>query len=171
MGYLIIGALLLLIVLAMLYLLVRWLWLKGRYGRLLIASSLLALLWSIYDAVYPSESFYAAELQHLIKISLPAESKFIYKTATYPDIHGDYSACFIVHLPATAFDKLKASIASEPMHQTISLGCTHMDKSQRPLNTTANKYILTKRATREDVEISIELIPNHNQAVISWYLW
>jgi hypothetical protein len=164
MGYAIAGVVFLLVILALLYVLVRWLWFKGRYGRLLLTAGFLGVLWLIYDAVYPPESFYAAELQRLVNVSLPAEAQFVYKTATYPDIHGDYSACFIVRLPAVALDKLKTSIASEPAHETKSFGC-----AQKPLNAMANQYTLTKRATREDAEIFIELISNQNLAVISWY--
>ena len=171
MGYAIAGAVLLLVVLALLYVLVRWLWLKGLYGRLLLAAGFLCALRSIYGAVYPPDSFYTAELQRLVKVSLPAEAQFIYKTATYPDIHGDYSACFIVRLPAVALDKLKTSIASEATHETKSVGCGNMDKSVKPLNVMANEYNLTKRATREDAEIFIQLISSQNLAVILWYEW
>ncbi|GEM_PF-3550426 len=171
MEYAIAGVALVIVVLALLYVLVRWLWRKGRYGRLLLAVGFLGVLWSIYDAAYPPESFYAAELQRLVKVSLPAEAQFVYKTATYPDIHGDYSACFIVRLPAVAFEKLKVSIASEPTHEAKSFGCANMDKTLKPLNAMANQYTLTKRATREDAEIFIDLVPNLNLAVISWYAW
>lgn len=171
MGYAITGVALVIVVLALLYVLVRWLWRKGRFGRLLLAAGFLGVSWSIYDAVYPPESFYAAELQRLVKVSLPAEAQFVYKTATYPDMHGDYSACFIVRLLAVAFEKLKASIDSEPTQEAKSLGCANMEKTLRPLNAMANQYTLTERATREDAEIFIELISNQNLAVISWYTW
>jgi hypothetical protein len=171
MGFAIAGVILLLVVLALLYLLVRWLWRKGRYGRLLLAASFIGVLWSIYDAIYPPPSFYTAELQRLVNVSLPAEAQFVYKTATYPDIHGDYSACFIVHLSVAAMEQLKASIASDPVHESKSFGCANMDKTLKPLNAMASHYTLTKRANREDAEIFIELISTSNLAVISWYTW
>ncbi|MCE9633458.1 MAG: hypothetical protein K8Q92_04660 [Methylophilales bacterium] len=171
MGYAIAGVLLLLIVLALIYKSVRWLWLKGLYGRLFLVAGFIGVLWSIYDAIYPPESFYISELQRLTKVILPPEAKFLYKTTSYPDIHGDYSACFIVQLSANAAEKLKDAIASEPFHETKISGCPNIDNTLKPLNVMANQYTLSKRATREDVEIFIELIPNQNLAVISWYEW
>ena len=172
MEYAIAGSVLLLVVLALSYALVRWLWRKGRYGRLLLVAGILGVLWSIYDAIYPPESFYVAELQRLVRLPLPAEARFVHKTATYPDFFGDYSACFIVHLSTDAMAKLKTSIASEPMHEVKADGCANMDENiTKPLNLMANQYNLSKRATREDAEIFIELIPNQNLAVISWNTW
>ncbi|WP_089374732.1 hypothetical protein [Methylobacillus rhizosphaerae] len=61
---------------------------------------------------------YAAELQHFVYSPLKSKDKLIYKTATYPDFHGDYLVFFIVRLPAAAMEKLKTSIVSEPTHET-----------------------------------------------------
>ncbi|TXI47533.1 hypothetical protein [Methylophilus sp.] len=173
MGYigLIILGLLLICIPVLLFFSVRWLWSKGRYGRMFLAASFLWVLWSIYDAVYPPQSFYTSELQRLVKVNLPSDAQFQYKTATYPDIHGDYSVCFIVRLSQTSWEQLKTSISSEPVHETKSDGCANMDKKLKPLSLMASQYTLTNRATREDAEILIELIPKENLAVISWYMW
>ena len=127
--------------------------------------------WSIYDAVYPPESFYVAELKNMVKVNLPSDAQFQFKTATYPDIHGDYSACFIVRLPQASWEQLKNSISSEPVHETKSEGCANMDKKLKPLNLMASQYNLSKRVSRENAEIFIELISDQKLAVISWYTW
>jgi hypothetical protein len=154
-----------------LYFLTRWLWSKGENGRLILCLGLVVLIWGIQDAIFPPESFYKSELKRLVNVDLPNDTKFQFKNASLPDLHGDYSACFIVLLSPNSWATLKASIESEPVQHSQSDGCTHKRGTRHPWNLAASQYTLTKRSTREDAEIQISLIPNENLAVISWYLW
>ena len=74
MGFTIAIVALLLVVLTLPYVLARWLWSKGRHGQLCLAAGFLWVLWSIYDAVYPPESFYVVELKILVKVNLPSDA-------------------------------------------------------------------------------------------------
>ena len=71
---------------------------------------LLILSFSIYKAFYPSEEFYIQEWKYSTDLPFPESGEIVWKDATYPDIHGDYSASAIVELSSQDFIKLRNSI-------------------------------------------------------------
>lgn len=68
------------------------------------------LSFEIYRALYPFEEFYVEEWCSNTDLPFPKSSNIIWKTATYPDQHGDYTSTAIIKLPALEFIKLKTAI-------------------------------------------------------------
>ena len=56
------------------------------------------LFLQIYLGIYPREEFYRAEWQQHTGFPLPEHITFRAKSATYPDIHGDYSAAAVMEV-------------------------------------------------------------------------
>jgi hypothetical protein len=171
MGFLLFLALLLVAVIAFVVLITRWLWKKGFYGRLLFALITLGFSWLVYDAIHPSESFYVSELKRLVNVTVPPESKFLYKTVTYPDLHGDYSACFVISLSSKDMAAFEASLVTYRLSETKTSGCYDMNKSYRYVNVMGTRYNLTKKATREDAEITIDFVSDQRVVIINWHSW
>lgn len=107
-----------------------WLWHKGPIGKIL--GSLLAtwLAFNIYTAFYPMESFYRDEFVNVTGYKFPKSGKFKFKSASYPDFHGDYEACAVIEISEDDFQELKmknqkiepkASPMGSPCMQKLSL--------------------------------------------------
>lgn len=78
----------------------RWVKRKG-YAKAAVAIPILilgTLLYFVYTAFYPNESFYIEEFETNTTIPFPASGVFLKKDATYPDIHGDYTSKAIIQL-------------------------------------------------------------------------
>lgn len=94
---------------AFLVLLIR-LWRKGRMGKLVGVLLGAGVASQIYLAVYPPESFYRAEFERITGVAFPEDGEFLFKDASYPDFHGDYTSCALVKVTQDSFDHLKASL-------------------------------------------------------------
>lgn len=59
-----------------------------------IAIGLIVMCYAcpIYDAIYPSDDFYEDDFKETFQIEFPDSGKIISKSATFPDIHGDYTS-------------------------------------------------------------------------------
>ena len=92
----------------------RWLIKKG-YNKarfILPFMTLATTLFFIYPAIYPNDKFYKKEFEDNTSILFPNSGVIIKKDATYPDIHGDYTARAIIRLSKPdykdIYSKLKA---------------------------------------------------------------
>lgn len=83
---------------------------------LILAGLLLPFSYLVYGAFYPSDSFYREEFATLAKFSFPASGSIIRKSASYPDIHGDYAACARVEVSQIEYDRLLAHFANNPSY-------------------------------------------------------
>ena len=64
----------------------------------------------IYIAFYPLEEFYREDFKEVTNISLPINSKFCFKTASYPDLQGDYTFVSIIEVDSNFYKKLKKDL-------------------------------------------------------------
>lgn len=167
--FLVLAALLLVLLLA--GGLVRWLWRKGVRGRTFLALLTVGLAWNVYDAIYPDESFYVAEFTRLSTITLPSPVEFLEKQATFPDHFGDYSACFIVRIPADSMNSLMAQLDAPQNFPEKRLNCASDISDKVEASSQIYEFDLSARATREDAKISLSLVPDQNLAKIAWSLW
>ncbi len=76
--------------------------------------------WIIIRAVWPGEDFYRDEFKENTGLSLPADTDFQSKSATYPDQHGDYQASALVILPDTAYQRLLTKIQRSERWHTMT---------------------------------------------------
>lgn len=81
---------------------------------LTLSTLLLPYSYVVYDAFYPSDSFYKEVFAKLTKLPFPATGKITKKSASYPDIHGDYAACAQIEVSPTEYDELIAHFANNP---------------------------------------------------------
>ncbi len=78
--------------------------------RILIILTCAVATYSTYRAFFPSDSFYIDEFEHYTKLSFPCSGEIISKGASYPDIHGDYSAAAVIKLSNNDFYDLRNKI-------------------------------------------------------------
>ncbi|GAB2860775.1 hypothetical protein [Hymenobacter ruber] len=93
---------------------------------LILAGVLLPYSYLVYDAFYPSDSFYKEEFVKLTNFPFPATGNITKKSASYPDIHGDYAACAQIEVSRTEYDGLLEHFANNPSYaydSTTFIGC------------------------------------------------
>lgn len=102
-------------------LLYSWLKRKGWKKTAFIFPSLFAVYcYGWYDAFYPSNSFYKNEFTHIIQGPIFERASVISKSSSYPDIHGDYSACVAIELPQNDFNNLFDKIRKDSAFSAIT---------------------------------------------------
>jgi len=89
----------------------------------------------VYDAFYPSSEFYKEDFKEVTGIELPKNSEFEYKTAGYPDTHGDYSSVSIIEIGAEFYKKLQLDLPKNGLTENgQTIGCTEMDNAKQNMN-------------------------------------
>ncbi len=63
-----------------------------------ITLTILFAFYQTYTAFFPTDSFYFDEFREVTLREPPPSSEIIYKNATYPDFHGDYSSIATIKL-------------------------------------------------------------------------
>jgi len=106
---LLVGAIGLLGIVAVLAIFLR-IWRTGRIGKIATAVVAAGALYEIYTAVYPPESFYKGEFEKVTGLAFPNSGSFLFKEASYPDIHGDYDSCAMIEVSAKDYEDLRSKI-------------------------------------------------------------
>lgn len=78
--------------------------------RYLAFTPIIISTYFIWTAFYPTEDFYKDEFKNVTQIEFPKKSKFIYKTATFPDHFGDYNSVFLLETTQEEIEKIKIQI-------------------------------------------------------------
>ncbi len=117
MGFLSIVFVALAILLAILILFIKGmksLYKKGfkKSANAIIISLLLVMLYGIYTAIYPSDSFYKEDFETDLGRPFPNHASILRKDATYPDIHGHYLACCAIEVEQKDFSDLKTKFVA-----------------------------------------------------------
>jgi len=88
-----------------------------------------------YVAFYPSSEFYKTDFKEVTGIDLPINSEFEYKTAGYPDQHGDYTSVSIIEVGTEFYKKLQSDLTKNGFTENgKTIGCTEIDNAKRKLN-------------------------------------
>jgi hypothetical protein len=92
-------------------------WIPKKYGKrklgyLISSILLLGMVYSIYDAIYPSDKFYEEEFKDITGIEL-RNAEVLKSSASYPDFHGDYCSAALIQLEETEYAKLLADIQND----------------------------------------------------------
>ena len=104
---------LIIVLLGIIYGTIKMFFSKKKWVKIIACGSSLAiifLLFSIYRAFYPSTDFYIEEWSYSTNLAYPESANIIWKNATYPDQHGDYTASAIIEMSAKDFIKLHNSV-------------------------------------------------------------
>ncbi len=82
-------------------------WLKRKdYPKIAIAIPAIimgAFFYSIYTAFYPTDNFYFEEFKEVTLRQVPESAIVIRKSASYPDMHGDYCSASLIRLSRQDF--------------------------------------------------------------------
>ncbi len=99
----------------LLYLLHKWLTSKGyrNVGPVLIISFSIFLIYSIYTAFYPTDSFYLSEFKDVTLREAPRSAMIIKKDASYPDFHGDYCSASLIALSNEDYSSLLTELIND----------------------------------------------------------
>ncbi|MBW7870721.1 MAG: hypothetical protein H3C39_06630 [Flavobacteriia bacterium] len=111
MFFLLFGLFLLLLILVPIgiaYLIFRFLSKKGykKIGLIVLFSVIVGMIYIIYTAIYPTDSFYKDEFENFTEIEFPKSAKIVWKDSSYPDIHGDYQAGMIFIADSADYENL-----------------------------------------------------------------
>ncbi len=97
------------------YLVFRWLTKKGykKIGLAFLATVTIWTVYSFYTAFYPTDSFYEDEFEFNTGLDLPTTGDILTKDASYPDLHGDYSATARFKTDSKDFKNILTSIQKD----------------------------------------------------------
>lgn len=86
------------------------LWRKGRVGKIVSIAISGGIIFFIYSDIYPPESFYKGEFEKVTGLPFPVSGRFLFKEATYPDFHGDYTSCALIDVSEKDYQDLKSKM-------------------------------------------------------------
>ncbi|NTS44038.1 hypothetical protein HRG84_24375 [Flavisolibacter sp. BT320] len=98
---------------------------------LLLFSTVTVLGYKTYRAFYPSDDFYVREFNENTGVELPSGVSILAKTATFPDIHGSYTACAVILLPQHDFLKIKDLVISRQDSKFAALAGNYLAESEQ----------------------------------------
>lgn len=102
------------------------LWRKGGIRRVISTAIAAGVIFLVYSAIYPHESFYKEEFERVTRLPFPASGKFLFKEATYPDFHGDYTSCALLEVSEKDYEALKSKMRPQQSSLgVISSQCLH----------------------------------------------
>lgn len=78
--------------------------------RLIALIPMLTVGYFIYTAFFPTDSFYKEDFKEVTGIEFPENGEILYKTATYPDQHGDYGSTSIVKVDKEFYEGLEGQL-------------------------------------------------------------
>lgn len=84
-----------------------------RSRRLTYVAVSVFLAYSAYDAVYPSDDFFLGEYAEVTLRQAPDTARVIAKSASYPDLHGDYCSFSRIALGARDYDELLRQLSED----------------------------------------------------------
>ena len=72
------------------------------------------LLYSAYDAVNPSDDFFLGEYAEVTLRPAPIGARVVAKSASYPDIHGDYCSYSRFDIGLLAYESVLRELSADP---------------------------------------------------------
>lgn len=98
----------------------RW----NKYLKIIGIIPVFVIAYFIYDAIFPSEIFYKEEFKIATKKDFPTNGEFIFKSASFPDLHGSYYSIFCIETNESFYNDLyndlhiiADTIVTTPMHE------------------------------------------------------
>lgn len=92
-------------------------WIPKKYGKkklgcFISSVLLLGMAYPVYDALYPSDSFYEQEFKEITGKKL-RNAEILRSSASYPDFHGDYCSAALIQLEEKEYAKLLVDIQND----------------------------------------------------------
>lgn len=77
------------------------------------------LVYSIYASVYPPDSFYRQDFKEVTGVDFPESGQIVFKTASFPDQHGDYGSVSIIKVDREFFEKLDKHLIAKGLTKCV----------------------------------------------------
>lgn len=144
---------------------------KLKYAFIISLSVIqLSIFYCVFTALYPTDSFYMEKYKMAIGSPAPLSANVVKKSASYPDLHGDYYALFMMELSANDYKELYKKINQDKsFNNTDLINSTEIDnflnKEQR------KKIIITKQhyINNEEEDCYIAFF-NDRQSILIYYI-
>lgn len=156
------------------YLVFRWLRKKG-YKKVGLAILAIVTFWTIYTsytAFYPTNSFYKDEFEYNTGLDFPKSGDILTKDASYPDLHGDYSATAVFKTDQEDFKQILTAIQKDSKFQldTIPFKFNLANFDNNVKETSFNKCFKLNRQDR-DLVFTISFNDKDNLIAIQRDSW
>jgi hypothetical protein len=135
------------------YLVFRWLTKIGYkiIGLTILATVTIWTIYSTYTAFYPTDDFYEEEFEYNTGLDFPTSGDILTKNASYPDLHGDYSATALFKTDSKDFKKILTAIQKDSKFQLDTIpykfNLANFDKTIK--ETSFNKCFTLNRQDRD----------------------
>ena len=86
-------------------------------GLAILATITIGTIYFSYTAFYPTNSFYEDEFEDNTGLDFPNSGDILTKDASYPDLHGDYSATALFKIDQNDFNFILNSIQKNTKFQ------------------------------------------------------
>lgn len=146
------------------------LWKKGKGWKLGIITTALIFSATVYDAIYPSDSFYERGFERVSGLTFPKSGVIKNKDSTFPDIHGDYASCALIEVSADDYQLLKRKLLASEKHSTGMLAPLCDGLSLKATPTSRYEVALEKDFDEKTSEASGWGILE-NSSLVYFYYW
>lgn len=139
--------------------------------HILATLPILGTAYMVYSAFYPGDPFYENEFTTGTGLTLPESTTINFKSATYPDFHGDYSSTFIADVGDDFYNELSTSLP-ESGFTFSDQGMTRYDKLLMEKNFPSTISALCQYTRQDDQTVYIIALLNDERSIlvqrISW---
>lgn len=170
----IIGLTFLAIPFVLLYFLHKWLTKKGYkiLGLLIIVSYSIYTVYSIYTAIYPTDSYYFSEFKEVTLREVPKSAIIIRKDASYPDFHGDYCSASLMTVSEQDYETLLKDLINDSRitknKPGESIGSSELEKVMGNLNKEKIIHSFTRNiAKKQDHYLLIGFLADKKTIVVN----
>ncbi|MFT6052290.1 MAG: hypothetical protein ACI9B9_001939 [Halioglobus sp.] len=81
-----------------------------KVGNVLSALFVLFIVFRIITAIWPRDSFYTDDFEYFTKLELPEVVEVLYKSSSFPDMHGDYFSKALFRVENLNIEDMPANI-------------------------------------------------------------
>ncbi|MGC4021703.1 MAG: hypothetical protein QM734_07050 [Cyclobacteriaceae bacterium] len=107
---------------------------KDKRLKYLLFIPLIYFGYSVYTAIYPLDEFYKEDFKEVTGVDFPDQGKIIFKTASYPDIHGDYGSVSIVNVERDFYASLEKQLMIKGLQRAIEKhGSKELDEALKEI--------------------------------------
>lgn len=159
-----------LIAFVILALLFRWLWKKGPYSRCAAIGLFGYLAYSVLTAIFPLRSFYEEEFAYRTGLAMPPSAKILFKYATYPDYHGDYSCEVLFEVSKEDFAWLERVAKSDPFRGECSGAGMFQREAEARYGRPMRPIIHASIRQRDSGQVGSWMLLDDRKTVYFWFV-
>jgi hypothetical protein len=89
---------------------------SGKWLKYLALIPAFLVGYLLYYSVFPDDDFYKTDFKEVTGLEFPADAKIISKTASFPDLFGDYTSVFMIKTNKDGYIKVLGHLEREGFH-------------------------------------------------------